>query len=65
MDLFLVQVYPETIKIMGRWYSNAFLVYIRLQSSDPSKSISDIMISTKLFYTTPETEIIHHNLGQE
>ena len=37
MELYLSKLYPETIMIMGRWASSAFLWYIRIQVSDLSK----------------------------
>ena len=39
MELYLAKVYPETIMIMGRWASSAFLRYIRIQVSDLNKGI--------------------------
>ena len=43
MELYLAKLYPETIIIMGRWASSAFLRYIRIQVSDLSKGISTLM----------------------
>ena len=34
MELYLAKVYPETIMIMGRWASSAFLQYIHIQVSE-------------------------------
>ena len=54
MELFLVRVYPETIMIMGRWSSNAFLGYIWIKVINLRKSISALMIGTHALYTIPE-----------
>ena len=51
MELYLAKVYPETIMIMGRWESSAFLRYIRIQVSDLSKGISILMENNHAFYT--------------
>ena len=54
MELFLVQVYPETIMIIGIWYINVFLRYISIQFSDLSEGISNLMVTTQDFYTILE-----------
>ena len=64
MELFLERVYPETIMIIGTWYSNAFLWYIRIQVSDISSGISDLMVSPRAFYTIPGAEVIYYAPGQ-
>ena len=46
MEILLARVYPETIMIIGRWSSNAFLRYIRIQVTDLSKGISNLILST-------------------
>ena len=43
MEIYLAKVYPETIMIMGRWASSAFLRYICIQASDLSNGISKLM----------------------
>ena len=43
MELYLAKVYPESITIMGRWASSAFLRYIHIQVGDLSKGISTLM----------------------
>ena len=53
MELYLVKVYPETIMIMVRWESSAFLQYIRIQVSDLSKGISTLMTNNHAFYIIP------------
>ena len=55
MELYLAKVYPETIMIMGRWASSAFLRYIRIQVSDLSKGISTLMKNKKALYIILET----------
>ena len=60
MELYLAKVYPETIMIMGRWASSAFLSYISIQVSDISKGVSILMKNNHAFYTIPEIEVIYH-----
>ena len=64
MELYLAKVYPETIMIMRRWASSAFLRYIRIQVSDISKGISTLMTNHHAFYTTTEIEFVYHTPGQ-
>ena len=64
MELYLAKVYPETIMIMGRWASSAFLQYIRIRVSDISKGISTLMTNNHAFYTKPEMEVLYHTPGQ-
>ena len=54
MELYLTKVYPETIMIMGRWASSAFLRYDCIQVSDLSNGISTIMTNKQDFYTISE-----------
>ena len=54
MELYLAKVYPETIMIMGRRESSAFLRYIRIQVSDLSKGISTLITNNHAFYTITE-----------
>ena len=54
MELYLAKVYPETIMIMGRWASRAFLRYIGIQVSDLIKGISTLMKNNHAFYKIPE-----------
>ena len=60
MERYLAKVYPETIMIMGRWASSAFLWYIRIQVSDIRKGISTLMTNNHAFYTIPEIEVVYH-----
>ena len=64
MELYLAKLYPETIMIMGRWASSAFLRYICIQVSDISKGISTLMINNHAFYTIPEIEVVYHTPDQ-
>ena len=64
MELYLDKVYPETIMIMGRWASSAFLQYIRIQVSDISKGISTLIANNHAFYTIPEIEVVYQTPGQ-
>ena len=64
MELYLDKVYPETIRIMGRWASSAFLQYIHIQVRDLSKVISTLMENNHAFYTIPEIEVVYHTPGQ-
>ena len=64
MELYLAKVYPDTIIIVGRWASSAFLRYIRIQVSDISKNISTLMKNNHAFYTIPEIEVVYHTPGQ-
>ena len=64
MELYLPKVYPETIMIMGRWESSAFLWYIRIKVRDISKGTSTLMTNNHAFYTIPKTEVVYHTPGQ-
>ena len=64
MELYLAKVYPETITIMGRWESSAFLRYIRIQISNLRKGISTLMTKNHAFYTILEIEVVYHTPGQ-
>ena len=64
MELYPAKVYPETIMIMGRWASSAFLRYIRIQVSDISKGISTLMTNNHAFYTIPEIKVVYHTPGK-
>ena len=63
MELYLSKVYPETIMIMGRWASSAFIQYIRIQVSDLRKVISTLMSNNHALYTIPEVEVFYHTPG--
>ena len=53
MELYLSKAFPETIMIMGRLESKAFVWYIRIHVSDLSKGISTLMSNNHAFYTIP------------
>ena len=54
MELYLAKLYTHKIVIMERWASSAFLRYIRIQVSDLSNGISNIMTNNHALYTIPE-----------
>ena len=54
MALFLADVSPLTIMMIGRWRSDAFLLYIRKQVQKFSEGLSDRMLQTEDFFTTPD-----------
>ena len=64
MELYLAKVYPETIMIMGRWASSAFLRYIRIQVRGTSKGIITLMTNHHAFYTISEIEVVYHTPDQ-
>ena len=64
MELSIQILYSETIMSIGIWYRNAFVRYIRIQVSNLSKRIRDLMVSIRDFYTVPETEVIYYTPGQ-
>ena len=65
MELYLDKVYPETIMIMERWESSAFLRYIRIQVTDLSKGISNLLKTNHALYKIPEIEVVYHTPGQD
>ena len=64
MEFYLTKVYKETIIIMGRWASSAFLRYILFQVSDLNKGISTLTTNKQDFYTIPKIKVFHHKPGQ-
>ena len=54
MALHLADVFPLTIMMIGRWRSKAFLLYIRKQVQKFSEGLSDRMLQTEDFFTTPD-----------
>ena len=65
MEIFLAKVYPDTIMVMGRWASNAFLRYIRIQVSGLRKVIITLIAIKQAFYTILEADIVYHTPGQD
>ena len=49
MEIYLAKVYAETIIIMGRWASSAFLRYICIQVRDLSKGIITLTAKNHAF----------------
>ncbi len=54
MALHLADVSPLTIMMIGRWRSEAFLLYIRKQVQKFSEGLSDRMLQTEDYFTTPD-----------
>ncbi len=54
MALYLAGIPVYTIMLIGRWSSDAFLLYIRKQVQEFSRNISNKMISNENFFTIPE-----------
>ena len=53
IELFLENVYLETIMIIGWWDSKSFLWYICIQVSNLCKGISDLTTNKHALYTIP------------
>jgi hypothetical protein len=54
MAMYLNGIPTYTIMILGRWSSDAFLLYIRKQVQEFSRGVSTRMINTSSFYTIPD-----------
>ena len=54
MALHLANVSPLTIMMIGRWRSDAFLLYIRKQVQQFSIGLSDRMLESEDYFTTPD-----------
>ena len=54
MIMYLNSLPVYTIMLVGRWSSEAFLLYIRKQFISFKKVISNIMLLSKEFYTLPD-----------
>ena len=54
MALHLANVSPLTIMMIGRWRSEAFLLYIRKQVQQFSVGLSDKMLESEDYFTTPD-----------
>ena len=54
MALYLAKVPTLTIMIIGRWKSDAFLLYIRKQVAQFSQNLSTQMLQNENFYTVPD-----------
>jgi hypothetical protein len=68
MAMYLNGIPTYTIMLIGRWSSDAFLLYIRKQVQEFTRGVSNRMINTSSFYTipdeaaNPEDPRIHRNL---
>ena len=56
MSLYLAQRPITTIMLLGRWSSDAFLLYIRRQVQEFSKGVSADMVNQENFFTIPTLE---------
>ena len=54
--LYLAKRPVTTIMLLGRWSSDAFLLYIRRQIQEFSAGVSADMVSNEEFYTIPDLE---------
>ena len=54
MMLYLQQVPPYTIMLIGRWRSDAFLSYIEKQCREFTKGMSSVMLKLDSFYHLPK-----------
>eukprot|EP00957_Ditylum_brightwellii_P170636 12988958-Ditylum_brightwellii.AAC.1 len=54
MAMYLANVPVFTIMLIGRWSSDAFLVYIRKQVQDFTKGISSRMLLSPDYFTIPD-----------
>ena len=57
MALYLARRPVTTIMLLGRWSSDAFLLYIRRQIQEFSAGVSADMVSNEDFYTIPDLEV--------
>ena len=51
MAMFLAGVPVETIQLIGRWRSQTFMRYIRIQVQQMTKGVADVMIANPDFFT--------------
>jgi len=64
MFLYLQDVRTDRIMLQGRWKSDAFLLYIRVQVAAFSKGLSSALIhDSNNFFTTPDTHS-NSNMGR-
>ena len=54
MAMYLNGIPVYTIMLVGRWSSDAFLLYIRKQVQEFTRGVSNRMINTSSFYTIPD-----------
>jgi hypothetical protein len=51
MAMFLAGVPVETIQLIGRWQSQTFMRYIRIQVQQMTKGVADVMTANPDFFT--------------
>ena len=56
MALYLSKRAISTIMLLGRWCSDAFLLYVRRQVQEFSAGVSADMVSQETFFTIPDLE---------
>ena len=56
MALYLAKRPISTVMLLGRWSSDAFLLYIRRQVQEFSKGVSSDMVANDTFFTIPDLE---------
>jgi hypothetical protein len=54
MAMYLANIPVYTIMLLGRWSSDAFLLYIRKQVQEFSNGVSKLMIQHQQFFTIPD-----------
>jgi hypothetical protein len=57
MAMFLAGVPVETIQLIGRWQSQTFMRYIRIQVQQMTKGVADVMTANPDFFTIDGKEI--------
>jgi hypothetical protein len=58
MLMYLAKARTATIMLLGRWKSDAFLLYLRKQVKEFTSGVSDMMVDqANTFYTVPSTQI--------
>jgi hypothetical protein len=51
MAMFLAGVPAETIQLIGRWRSQTFMRYIRIQVQQMTRGVADVMTTNPDFFT--------------
>jgi hypothetical protein len=57
MALFLADEHPHKIMLLGRWSSDAFLVYLRPQVQEWTSGMSSLMLQTEDFHTANSQQL--------
>jgi hypothetical protein len=55
MAMYIAGVPVSTIMLVGRWASNAFLLYIRKQVAELTNNVSQLMITNRAYYHLPDS----------